>query len=175
MIDEFWRAYNQSLFAYYYHKLERDSLKFRMKLIGIASYVVTAISLAGWGITVSYAVVWSVVIFACQLLHGLKDFLEYPKRVWSTETYMQYAAAIDLDMAKTWRDICMGHLTEDEIRENINTYEARLKEISIQYINPYSLKDNQGLITKANEMTDMELASRHGSGVVFYEETSTPR
>lgn len=171
MVDEFWRLYNQCLFAYNYHELERNYYKKCLTRISVLSYIVTAISLAGWGFTSQYAVFWSVVIFFSQVTIGLKDQFGINKRVWMLEAYLNCTAVEIAGIAKTWRLITLGRLTEDEILKRTNSLTLRFMELECQYIRPHSLGDNKKLIEKADVKTNAELEAKHGRGEQYAEQT----
>ena len=175
MIDEFWRQYNQSLFAYFYHQYERDFLASCLRWISIVSYLVTAISLAGWGITQRYAVAWSVVIFSSQIANGLKDQFNITKRIWALEMYLSTSSSVLNDITKTWRSIMLRQLTEEEILKRTNHFTIQFSELEDKYIRPYCMSENSHLINKAEMKTNNEINIRHGKDDKNVENPNSPQ
>jgi len=130
----------------------------------VSSYIVTAISVAGWGFIGRYAVVWSVVIFSSQLINGLKEQLLVGKRVWALELYLRASSDMLNDCSKVWRQILLGKLTEDEIAKKVNSHAQKYAELEDSYIRPYSYGDSEKIAGRANKRANQELNTRHGGG-----------
>ena len=164
MIDEFWRFYGQIRFAYHYHRIVRNRLIRLVKDVSVISYIITAISLAGWSITKNFAAVWSVIIFASQLSNGLKDLLDWNRKIWSLEAYLSEMNEIILNAEKIWRQILLGALTEEKIRQCININNEKYKSLECQYIIPCHIDESPSVIKSADDITNSELESLHGKG-----------
>lgn len=165
MVDEYWRFYGQIRFAYHYHEIIRNRLIRFMKWISVASYVITAVSLAGWASTGKAAAIWSIIIFASQVANGLiKDQLGWNEEKLMLSAYLSDMNEIILNFEKGWRQIILGQLTEEKIMQRINSVDEQYKELERRYILPYDLDESVSAIKKADIRTNAELKSLHGEG-----------
>lgn len=164
MVDEFWRFYNQIRFAYHYHQIIRNRLIKLMKVISIISYVITAISLAGWAMTGKAAAVWSIIILAMQVANGLKDLLGWNEEKFMLGCYLSDMNEVILDFEKSWRQIMLGQLTKEKIMQRINSGNEQYKRLECRYILPCNLCESAPAIRKADIKVNAELESLHGKG-----------
>ena len=164
MIDEFWGYYQQYYFEYIYHEFERARLKSILRWTSVASYFVTAVSLATWGVTQRFAILWSPVIFFSQVVNNLKDQLSVNKRIWALDEYIGKSAVEIEKFAEGWRLIKLGRLTDTEILKRLNQSSAIFVDLDITYIRPFGAREYKRLIDKANVRTNEALTMKHGKG-----------
>jgi len=164
MKDEFWRQYNQCLFAYRYNEMKRDLYIKINHGITFGAFLITAISAAGWGITGKLAPLWTGIIFLSQITNALKDQLLLNERVWVINHYLKQVASELPKFAGEWRQLVIGELTESNLRDIVAEHEEIWAKAETDYLLPYSFRDNEKLITLANMRTDKEIAAKHGKG-----------
>jgi|GEM_PF-2715773 len=177
ILDEFWRQYQQALFAHNYYEYQRIYLERCVRWISICSFLVTAISLAGWGITQQYAAVWSVVIFASQAANNVKDQFALNKRMWALDEYLSKTAYEIDDMSNCWRHILLEKLTESEILDKIAAGSGNFTKLEEKYIRPFGIREYRRFIRLADKKTNLELEQKHGKedkNVETTTETSKP-
>lgn len=166
MIDEFWRIYSQTVFAFQYNQLIRDKLVKRIQTISVFSYIITTISLAGWSLTRDFAVYWSIIILASQIANGLKDLFHWNKKIWLLEMYLLDMDEVIVDFSKGWHQIMLSNLTEDNIRQRIDAGNKKYRRLERRYILTYHTGENLSAVKIADEKTNNQLASLHGKGEI---------
>ena len=164
--EEFWRQYNQCLFAYKYNSMKRNEYKVTNYAITFTMSTITALSAVGWGITDKYATIWAAIIFVSQLVNALKDQLSLSERTWALEQYLKSNAKDLAKFANEWRQIMLAELSEKDIRVILEEHEALWSDNEVEYLLKFDFKDSKRLINKASRRTDDELATKHGTGEV---------
>ena len=161
MVDEFYRQYYNCLFLYRHHELQRS---FYSKLnlgISIASYVITAASLAGWSILAKYDVMWSVIIFASQLANGFKDRFKFSEKIWVLDLYLKATTPELPVFAKEARLIQRDEMSAAEIGELIDNHEFAWSKFEAEYLLSYGFSLSSFLKKKAHKLVNKELRYKH--------------
>ena len=162
MYHEFWRQYSQTFFVLFYFEYQRVFLTRVLRCIAIVTYAVTAASLAGWGITQRYAVIWSLVIFTSQFANSMKEQFELSRRIWCIDQFLEGASRVLERMTEAWLLIMLGQLSDNEIMEKTMSSISSFNDLDEKYIRPFGVREHKRHMKKASAKADNTMVVMHG-------------
>jgi len=134
MQEKYWKTLARLCYGtYYYDEHFRFCVTFD-RTLRILLAVITASSVASWKIWEQYALLWSIIIGASQLLLIISAILPYKDRITILNELRPKLSALYIDMENQWRDVKSGELDPDKINDLITSYVNQWRKLEFKYI-----------------------------------------
>jgi len=154
MKEKYWKTLARFCFGLYYYK---EQLRFCVnfdRTLRIVLAVISASSVASWGIWSQYAQLWSVIIGASQLLIIISELLPYKDRISKLQELRSKLSAIYGQMENQWREVKGGEKTEDEINDLISASVEQWSKAEAKYIKDDILPEWKWMVKRAQKAAE---------------------
>ena len=134
------------------------------RCIDVFTAVTSSSSIAAWAIWQTLSWVWAFIIAASQVLHAVKRYLPYKKRLAALSTLSRDLNTLVLVAETDWFKVSNGSLTEEEIHDLQMKLKKKKQDCVHKAFPSGSLPENKKLLKCADEDAQRYLATYYGEG-----------
>lgn len=147
--ERFWRELDQLKVHVFYLELYLEKTEHTERGINIFLAVASSGSIASWAIWQEYQMTWAFIIALSQLIHAIKPYLPFSKRLKALSALTNDLESLFLSMENHWFNVSEGKLSEEDIHKLHMQIKSTRRQLIQKHIGSESLPKNEKLLAQA--------------------------